>query len=346
MIPKDAQPLNIALRTLAPSELDAAQSQANTGLSDGGATTSPMQCVLEGIIDDATVVAATKFDMVAEALIQRGLVPNAFILDLNGALTVPRDMQMPYPWNLPSRLFMFPLEVTDRARDGSRRIGLLHPLLANHPFVKHVETTLGIQLDLGGAPNKYGYSKAELGSWWHAMDLIITGHWRDLLKTAQFTTAEDIARAVAHGMTYSPHQAKKRNGHISTTEAREIMAALDLPRLPTDREGTIREYFMPPSPVKSEKRVESWPVNQMARDQHANAWGHIFGIEAGWFAYDRAGYLGWTKLGRDRFSSKPVSAYPSAEPPAILKSDMARDDFAQTLGPNAADKDATQLDLF
>jgi single-stranded DNA-binding protein len=31
--------------------------------------------------------------------------------------------------------------------------------------------------------------------------LITTGHWRDLLETAQFTTAEDIAKATAHGMT-------------------------------------------------------------------------------------------------------------------------------------------------
>jgi hypothetical protein len=304
-----------------------------------------MQTHLEGIVDDTTVDAATKVDAMGEALIKAGLVPNAFVLDLNRTVTVPRDLQMPYPWNLPSRLFSFPIEVSDRTEDGSRRIGLLHPLLADHPFVKHVETTLNIQLDREGAPNEYGYSKAGLGTWWHAVDLITTGHWRDLLETAQFTTAEDIARAAAHGMTYSPHEGKKRNGHISTAEAREIMATLDAPE-PTDRDNILEEYFMAPSPVKSEKGVESWPVNHMARDQYANAWGYIFGIEAGWFAYDRAGYLGWTKIGRDCFQSKPVMADPRAEPPTMPEPETPRAALADTLGTERCKNSGTQLDLF
>jgi hypothetical protein len=304
-----------------------------------------MQTLLEGIVDDTIIVPATKVDAVAETLIQTGLVPNVFILDLNRTLTVPRDMPMPHPWNLPSRLFTFPIEVSDQAEDGSRKLGLLHPLLADHPFVKHVEATLGIQLDRDGAPNEYGYSKAGLGMWWHAVDLITTGHWRDLLETAQFTTAEDIARAAAHGMTYSPHQGKKRNGHISTAEAREIMATLEVPE-PSDRDNIIREYFMSPSPVKSEKGVESWPVNHMARDQYAIAWGHIFGIEAGWFAYDRAGYLGWTTIGRDRFQSKPVIADPRAEPPTTPEPEKPPAALADTLGTEPSKKGGTQLDLF
>jgi hypothetical protein len=87
-----------------------------------------MQTLLEGMVDDTTIVPVTKVDAVAETLMQTGLVPNVFILDLNHTLTVPSDMQMPYPWNLPSRLFSFPIEVSDQAEDGSRWIGLLHPL--------------------------------------------------------------------------------------------------------------------------------------------------------------------------------------------------------------------------
>jgi hypothetical protein len=69
----------------------------------------PVQTLLEGVIDDTTIVPAAKIDAVAEALIETGLVPNLFILDLNHALTVPGDLQMPYPWNLPSRLITYPI---------------------------------------------------------------------------------------------------------------------------------------------------------------------------------------------------------------------------------------------
>jgi hypothetical protein len=304
-----------------------------------------MQTLLEGMVDHTTIVPVTKVDAVAETLMQTGLVPNVFILDLNYTLTVPSDMQMPYPWNLPSRLFSFPIEVSNQAEDGSRRIGLLHPLLADHPFVKHVEATLDVQLNRDGAPNEYGYSKAGLGMWWHAVDLITTGHWRDLLETAQFTTAEHIARAVAHGMTYSPQEGKKRNGHLSTVEAREIMAFLKMPE-PAAQDSITRECFMPPSSVRSEKGVESWPVNEIAQGRYPNVWGHILEIEAGWFAYDRAGYLGWTKIGRDRFQSNPVIADPWAEPPTMPEPEKARAVLADTLGLRPSNKGGTQLDLF
>jgi hypothetical protein len=48
-------------------------------------STMPMQTLLDGIVHDTTIVPATKVDAVAETLIQSGLVPNAFILDLNRA---------------------------------------------------------------------------------------------------------------------------------------------------------------------------------------------------------------------------------------------------------------------
>ena len=224
-------------------------------------------------------------------------------------------------------------------------MGLLHPLLADHPFVRHVETTLEFQLDRDGARNEYGYSKAELGMWWHAVDLMTSGHWRDLLETAQFTTAERIAGAVAYGLSYSPYEGKKHNGHISTAEAREIMATLAVLE-PADRDSIIRKCFMSPSQVKSEKGVESWPVNDIAQDPYANAWAHILGIEAGWFAYDRAGFLGWTKAGRDRFPSTPLIAHSGPEPLAIPEPEKARNGLADTLGPKSSKKGGTQLDLF
>ena len=42
-----------------------------------------------------------------EALVAHKLVPNNFILDLNRGLTVPYDIELPTPWNLPSQMFRF-----------------------------------------------------------------------------------------------------------------------------------------------------------------------------------------------------------------------------------------------
>ena len=60
------------------------------------------------------VIEQPACDVVADALVAKGFVPNTFILDLNKGLTVPHDMKLPNPWNLPSRLFRFPIEVTDQ----------------------------------------------------------------------------------------------------------------------------------------------------------------------------------------------------------------------------------------
>ena len=85
----------------------------------------------------ATVREAPR-DELAETLVAAELVPNTYILDLNGSLTVPHTMELPAPWNLPSRLFRFPVVVTRRSEDGTRRIMLRHPQLAAHPFVQQV----------------------------------------------------------------------------------------------------------------------------------------------------------------------------------------------------------------
>lgn len=45
-----------------------------------------------------------------EALVRHGFVANAYLLSINGGLSVPRHIDLPPPWNLPSRLFQFPIE--------------------------------------------------------------------------------------------------------------------------------------------------------------------------------------------------------------------------------------------
>lgn len=98
-------------------------------------------------------------------IVERGLAASTYLLDLNRSLSVPHDFPLSNPWNLPSRLFRFPIEVSAGHGEKSRRIGLMHPFLADHPFVRHVEEVLGIALDPDGAPNAYGVSNARTGLW-------------------------------------------------------------------------------------------------------------------------------------------------------------------------------------
>ena len=282
-------------------------------------------------------------DALGDDLIRKGLAPNSFILDLNRGLTVPAGMELPYPWNLPSRLFQFPIEVTDLKDGAERRIGVLHPLLKDHPFVKHVEAVMSIEIDPAGAPNEYGYSDASKGQWWHAVDLVSCGHWRELLDTARFTAPQHIAGAVSYGLDYSPHDGKKRNGYISTREAREIMKAINSPEF-EDRDAIITAQFCLPSPHKQEKGSITWPINTRAGDQEAKAWGRILGIEAGYFAHNRAGFLNWTERGRHRFPAAergtPQIPIEPPEPKRPAKVDPAE------IADRPASANTAQLDLF
>ncbi len=238
-------------------------------------------------------------DSLATQIVERGLAASTFLLDINRSIAVPHDFPLPYPWNLPSRLFQFPVEVSAAESDGTRRIGLMHPLLAAHPFVQHVEAALGLTLDINGAPNGYSVSKAHTGQWWHAVDLVSAGQWRALLETREYTTAEDIARAVAYGLTYSRHDGKP-TGYLATLEARAIMAAIDAPE-PASRRGRLA--YSTPSACKPDTGAVHWPINHPALPADDVAWALIHGIEDGWFAHDRSGFLHWTELGRDRHTA-------------------------------------------
>jgi hypothetical protein len=71
----------------------------------------------------------------AEPLVGEGFAPNEFLLETNR--TLQSDAADPgEPWNLPSRLMRFPLEV--QRFKGQLRIGLMHPLPRGHPFVQRV----------------------------------------------------------------------------------------------------------------------------------------------------------------------------------------------------------------
>lgn len=246
-------------------------------------------------------------DDLATLIVERGLAASTYLLDLNRTLSVPRDFPLSHPWSLPSRLFRFPIEVSAGLDEAPRRIGLMHPLLADHPFVRHVEEVLGTVLDPDGAPNAYGVSNARSGLWWHAVDLVSAGQWRALLETRHFTTDEDIARAVAYGLSYSRHDGK-RQSYLSLSEARAVMAAIDAPE-PAGRCGLLA--FSKPSPCQPGNSPAHWPINHQALPANAVAWALIHGIESGWFTHDRAGFLQWTEAGRERFAAGDASTFVS-----------------------------------
>ncbi|WP_430442293.1 hypothetical protein [Shinella sp.] len=249
-------------------------------------------------------------DILGVALVEKGFAPNLAILDINNSLSVPHDFELPAPWNLPSRMFRFPIEVCRPDGDQPRKIGLRHPLLAGHPYVQHVESLLGFEIDHNGAPNRHGYSSGPTACWWHAVDLVTAGKWRELLATREFTAPECIMNAVAYGCRYSHHEDRRAAGYITIAEARAVMREFGATE-PAER-GAIIRSFSAPSVCRQEKGAEHWPINTGRQCAEDIAWGMIFGIEDGWFRYDRAGFLQWSELGRERYAAGDSATYMQA----------------------------------
>jgi len=249
-------------------------------------------------------------DTLGTALVENGLAPSLGLLDINTSLSVPHGFDLPAPWNLPSRLFKFPIEVCCPEGERPRKLGLRHPLLADHPYVRHVEAALGFEIARDGAPNRHGYSSGPTARWWHAVDLVSAGKWRDLLATREFTERACIMNAVTFGCRYSRHDDKKAAGYITTAEAREIMREIGATE-PGERGRAIRS-FSAPSVCRQEKGAEHWPINTGRQCAEDAAWGMIFGIEDGWFRYDRSGFLQWSELGRERYTAGESVTYTQA----------------------------------
>jgi hypothetical protein len=228
-------------------------------------------------------------------LIAKGFAPNEFILSNDGTLRATLHAWAP-PWNLPSRMFQFPLEVQRSRPDQKWRVGLMHPLLRDHPFVKQVARAIRpFKIARDGAPNDCGYSKTKTALWWHAVDLI--GQWRDLMETRRFTTDEALVRAVVFGLDYSK---------LRTGDARRMLAMLDV-KEPAGKPVDTLQLLVQPHLVKPDDSAAYWPLNPKVHRENegALAWGRIYGIEAGWFSADRKGCLHWSEAGRARYSGGP-----------------------------------------
>lgn len=222
----------------------------------------------------------------------------------------PRDSaSLPEPWNLPSRLLQSPVSMAAPFDGQPRRLGVRHPLLAQHPFVEQIEQALGIQLEPCGIPNRSGI-RHDHGQWHHAVDLVSGGHWRDLIETRDLTSADHIAGAVAYGLDYSNHDSSSK-GHITTAEARTIMAAIEADE-PADAMALFRIFAAPVLSSQGESK-KGWPINtRFDADRNARTWGRIIGIERGWFDYDRSGHLQWAECGRTRYAAGDGATYTEA----------------------------------
>lgn len=244
-------------------------------------------------------------DSIGEKLLASGLVRSWYALDRHTAMEAPASFLIDEPWTMPSRLFRFPIETSAPTATSPRRIGLLHPRLADHPFVRHVEAVMGFALEPDGAPNYAGYTQTKVGPWWHACDLI-SNHWQDLLATRQFTSDDMIARAVAFGLQY-------RRG-FSLAHAHKVMQAIGA-TAPDDRPRLMRR-LRSPSHIKPEKGTGPghWAVNFGAGDEtHSEAWTMIVGLEDGWLHHDRSGFVAWTEAGREAHA-KPDGPPPYRKP--------------------------------
>ena len=133
-----------------------------------------------------------------------------------------------------------------------------------------------------------------------AIDLVTTGKVLELIDRDDLNP-RIVFGALCFGLWYSHHDDRKAKGYITTEQARAVLNAYGADE-PDDHAANLLA-FMEPSPCKQERGATHWPINrgpeQAAADQ---AWGMVQGIERGWFAYARAGFLHWSVAGRDRYA--------------------------------------------
>ena len=136
--------------------------------------------------------------------------------------------------------------------------------------------------------------------WRYALDCVTEGRAADLVE-AEGIDLSMVSQALHYGLTCTHHADRKRSGYIGTKDARAVLAA----RGSVEPEvAAALAAFSQPHPCKPEGQREKWPINRTypLLREHA-VWGLILGIERGWFVYDRAGYLEWSSVGRDRYAA-------------------------------------------
>lgn len=249
-----------------------------------------------------------RLDPVGDLLIAKGLVPNEFLLDLNRCLTTPDAMDLPFPWSLPSRLFRFPVRVTEVDDAGERQCFLVTPALVEHPFVQQVDKELAeIGRKIVGMDDLSQEWHGMDSRWHHAIDLMTEEHWRDLLVTAHFTTPAMILGAVKialHSRGITTRTARKVMHHLGKAEPgkrfcllHDLMAPMLMKNSDTKEDGS---YAPVNGPISSNY------------DQADLAWTFIHCIENSLFEYSQAGFLRWSSEGMKVYADGPQEVLVSA----------------------------------
>ena len=111
-----------------------------------------------------------------------------------------------------------------------------------------------------------------------------------------------VCQALNYGLSYTHHTDRRRSGYIGTKDARAVLAARRSVEPP--EASAVLAAFIQPRSCKPEGQREQWPINMAyPLSRELAVWGLILGIERGWFAYDRQGYLQWSQAGRDRYAA-------------------------------------------
>lgn len=228
-----------------------------------------------------------------QKIVDAGLVPNEYLLDISAALEDPAPR---YPR---SRMFRWPISV-DRFED--RLTVCSHPMLFE-PFVQRVSVMLATPIEI--EPEPAGGCQ---GMSHHGVDLADDTHWRDLLKTRAYVNDRVIMRGVVIGMLH---------GRLATTNARSVLEALDVAE-PSDRSahalsaagGFLRPGFIDANAGTNKPAAGKgkWTINLWSRrDPVGEVWAAVHGIEDGWFLKERSGsYHYMTAAGMSRHMGVPL----------------------------------------
>lgn len=225
-----------------------------------------------------------KYEKTLEAiLIDEGFVANRYLLEINHTLAAGEEDRTEAPWNLPSRVMERPVEC-NIGEDGLVHVGLMQPALADHPFVKRLaEVIKPYRIGKAGAPTAGGYTLQHSYAWFHAVDMLRTRPWQELIETRRFTTSAAIIRAVAYALDYPV-------AHFGIAEAKELLGAMKV-KPPKDAASVVRCLVTP----DSLGYINVIPSTE--QDWEALSWLWIWAIDAQWFAYDRRKKLVWTYHG-------------------------------------------------
>lgn len=224
-------------------------------------------------------------DPLAARIIAAGLAPNDAVLTINRALMIGDTRTLPAPWNLPSRLFQWPIAYEPGTPDEPGQLRLRHPALAEHPRVRAIRARIPEPEHWTDAPEPGDHL-----AWNHAVDLMTPRLWPELIATRHFVDDAMIATALAFALQ-SPARLRGAREAWTLPLAREILSRLDAPE-PNDRSRALIA-----GPGLMPARIDNRIVPNIAARGVAAAWLTIHGLEDGYLAHCRSGWLGVTAAG-------------------------------------------------